>query len=222
MPAASKELPSWILAERIGMLDHRASLTLGKELATDRLARIGLLELYTSRPQEEVKWLALRCLGYVGQFRNMVAALNDPTPARRLKWPDYIDQLREAVARNAESAVAVRNALQKNYPQQAVQLYRMLWGYSDKDLRDGNDKVLVSALNDETLAVRVLSSWNLHELTGLGVSYRPEQTAAKRQQWVVRWQQRLKAGEIRLKTPEEKAGADDDEKTAPPAAEPGK
>jgi hypothetical protein len=216
-PATSKDLPAWITMERVGMLDHRASLSLAKELPTDRLARIGLLELNASRPQKEMKWLALRCLGYVGQYRDMVAVLNDP--AHRLEWLEYVDQLREAVARDAESAAAVREALEKQYPQQAALLYRMLWGYSDKDLQDGADKTLVDALDNETLAVRVLSFRTLHDLTGLGLFYQPEQTAAKRQQPTAHWRQRLKAGEIRLKTPEEKAGAAAEEKVAPIASE---
>ena len=218
--ATSKDLPPWIAAERIGMLDHRASVTLAKELPTDRLARIGLLELNASRPQKEVKWLALQYLGAVGQFRDMVLALNDPV--HRLEWPEYIDQLHEAVARDAESAAAVRLALEKQFPQRATLLYRILWGYNDKDLQDGGDKTLIDALDDETLAVRVLSFRTLHDLTGLGLFYQPEQTAAKRQQPTARWRQRLKAGDIRLKTPEEKAGTAAEEKTAPPVPIPEK
>ena len=195
------------------MLDRRASAALAKELPTDRLAAFGLLELSASRPQKEVKWLAVRCLGYVGQFRDMVAALNDP--ARRLEWPEYVDQLRDAVARDSESAAAVRQALEKQYPQQATLLYRMLWGYSNKNLEDGADKDLVSALESDTLAVRVLSFRTLFGLTGLGLYYQPEQTAAKRLQSTVQWQRRQKKGEIRLKTHEEKAGAAAEENVAP-------
>ena len=53
-------------------------------------------------------------------------------------------------------------------------------------------------------------------LTGLGGwSYRPDQTFAKRQQPTRRWEDRLKAGEIRLKAPDEKAGAATEETPAP-------
>ena len=216
-PATSNDLPEWITAEEVSMLDRRASVTLAKELPTDRLARVGLLELSASRSQKEVKWLAVRCLGYVGQFRDMVAALNDP--AHRLEWPEYVDQLREAVARDSESAAAVRQAMEKQFPQQAALLYRMLWGYSNKDLEEGADKALVDALENDTLAVRVLSFHTLHDLTGLGLYYHPEQTAAKRVQATAVWQKRQKRGEIRLKTPEEKAGAAAEEKAPPNAAE---
>ena len=223
-PVAFRELPRWIVAEPISPLDRRASPQIAQALPTDRLARLGLLELSASRPQKEVKWLALRCLGYIGQYHDMVAMLNDP--ARKLDWPDYIDQLREAVGRDSESAAAVRLALEKQYPQQAAELYRMLWGYTDKDLqgdKHGEDANLVKALDDETLAARVLAFWNLKDLTGLGLFYKPEQTAAKRQQPMLRWKQRLEAQEIRLKTPEEKAGAAAEENSAtPPAPESGK
>ena len=212
-PIASKEFPRWITAEPISALDRRASVAIAAALPTDRLARLGLLELTTTRPQKEVKWLALRCLGYIGQYRDLVAALNDA--ARKPDWPDYIDQLREAVARDTESAAAVRVALEKQYAQQAEVLYRMLWGYNNKDLASGEDAKLVKALDDDALAVRVLGFWNLKDLTGVGLFYRPEQTALKRQQPMLRWKQRLDAQEIRLKTPEEKADAAAGEKTAP-------
>lgn len=215
-PASTKEMPRWIAAELMSGLDRRASPVIGQALQTAGPARVGLMELRAARPQKEVKWLALRCLGYVNQFHDMTSALNDPM--HRLDWPDYIDELRAAVARDPETAVAVREALEKQYPQQAAQLYRMLWGYSDKDLEAGEDENLVKALDDDLLAVRVLSSWNLKDITGLGQYYQPEQTAARRQQSVRRWRQRLEAKEIRLKSPEEKAGAAAGENAASPAA----
>ena len=39
-----------------------------------------------SRPQKEVRWLALGLLAYIGQFGDMVKALDDP--ARKLDWPE--------------------------------------------------------------------------------------------------------------------------------------
>jgi hypothetical protein len=219
-PAIAKELPPWVVGEPIKQLDSRASSEIARTLQTDQSARVGLLEL-TSHVRKEVRWLALRCLGYVGQFRDMVAALNDAAPAHRLDWPEYIEQLREAVARDSESAAAVRQALEQQYPQQAAELYRMLRGYSDRNLQEGADRDLVRGLDDDTLAVRVLSIWNLKEVTGLGRYYQPEQTAAKRQQAAQRWRQRLKANEIRLKTAEEKAGAAARENATPVATETG-
>ncbi len=195
-PIDAKELPPWIESSSIGALDRRASVAIADALPTDRLARVSLMELAVSRPQKEVKWLALRCLGYIWQFDDVVVALDDS--ANKLVWSDYIEELRAAVGRDAATAAAVRMALEKQYPQRAATLYRMLWGYSDKDLRAGDDAALVRALDDDLLAMRVLGYWNLRDITGQGAAYQPEQTAARRQQSVRRWRQRLAAKEIRF------------------------
>ena len=60
-----------------------------------------------------------------------------------------LDELRAAVGRDAETAAAVRLALEQQYPQQAADLYRMLWGYTDKDLQAGEDAKLVRGLDDD-------------------------------------------------------------------------
>ena len=217
-PMAVKELPKWVAGDSIVQLDRRASLTLAQTLQTDRPARVGLLEL-TARPQREVRSLALRCLGYLGQFHEMVVAMNDPT--HKPDWTEYVEQLYEAVARGPESAAAVRQTLEKQYPQQAAALYRLLWGYSDDNLQAGSDRDLVNGLDDELLALRRLSIWNLQRVTGIGRIYQPEQTAKQRQPAVQRWEQRLKAKEIRLKTPEERAGASARESVSEMPAEAG-
>jgi len=219
-PIAAKEVPPWIAAgasikasmSAKALLDRRASPAIAQSLPTDQPARIGLLQLVTSRPQKEVRWLSLRCLGYVGQFRDMVAALNDP--AHKNDWPDYIDALRAAVDRDSETAAAVHTALEKQYPQQAGELYRMLWGYTDNQLefgydgKGGEDAKLVQGLkNDDVLAVRVLAIWNLKDITRLASPYPPEQPPARRQQSVRRWERRLAAKEIRLAAAEKKAAA---------------
>ena len=175
--ATAKELPKWITAEPIKELDRRASLAMAVALTGEKLekpARLSLLELATSQPRREVRWLALRSLGYLGRFDEMVAALDDP--AHKLDWQDYyVDELRAAVGRDPETAAAVRLALERKYTaQQAADLYRMLWGYSDKDLQAGDDAKLVRGLDDDSLAVRRLSFWNLRDITGLGLFYHPE------------------------------------------------
>jgi hypothetical protein len=203
-PVAAKESPKWIVARPLTRLENGAATALAQTLQTDGPARVGLRELVL-RPQKEVRWLAQRCLGYVGQFHDMVGALNDP--ARKLEWTDYIEQLCDAVARDSGSAVAVRQAITEQYPQHAAELYRMFWGYTDEDLQSGSDRELVDGLDSDQLAIRVMSIWNLTKATGLGKIYQPEQTAARRKQAAQRWRERLKANEIRLKASEEKVGA---------------
>jgi len=151
----------------------------------------------------------------------MVVALNDPT--QKSLWPDYIDALRAAVDRDSETAAAVRMALEKQYPQQAGELYRTLWGYTDKQLEVGDDgkggedaKLVQGLKNDDVLAVRVLAIWNLKDITRLASPFPPEQPSARRQQSVRRWEQRLVAKEIRFATAEKKAAAHENVTTPAP------
>ncbi len=200
---ATKELPKWISDDVLSPLDQKASQAITQAFSTEKSARQTLLELASHR-QKEVRLLAERQLCHVDYFDPMAVALGDVT--KKLNWADYITQLRDAVARNKESAAAVRQSLERHYPQStAATLYRMLWGFSDDQLKNGEDEKLVRGLENENLAVRVLSFWNLKELTGLSFYYRPEDTQLKRQQPTARWKQRLDAHGIRAKSGEEKA-----------------
>jgi hypothetical protein len=215
--APSKDFPKWVTAEPISQIDRRASVTMIQELLSKpptRPTQRGLMELADKHRQKEVRWLAVRCLGYIGYFDPMVTVLDDA--ASKQEWGENVNQLREAVGRDPETALAVRKALESRYPQEAADMYRMLWGYSDKNLESGDDEKLVKFLEEENLALRVLSFWNLHEITGKGQFYQPEQTIAKRQQPVKSWKKSLEAKEIRIKPAEEKIGITVRENIPPP------
>ena len=201
LSAAAKELPKWITANTVNELDQRAAIDVSKALSADRAASLGLMELTEDR-RKEVRGLAARCLGYLGQFDPMTAALNDLD--LRPKWSDYIDQLKEAIARGPETAAAIRQSLEKQYGNDAAALYRMLWGYTDKDLEDGEDARLVKFLDDESAVFRVLAFENLAEITQKSLYYHPEASPAKRLQAVQDWRRQQQAGRIRFNPPDVK------------------
>ena len=137
----------------------------------------------------------MRCLAHLRRFDSMVAALNDVD--HRGDWADYIVQLRAAVNLGPGIAASLRQSLEKQYGKDSAALYRMLWGYTQAELKNGQDAKLVEYLNYDSLPMRVLSSWNLKNITGLGLHYRPSDPLAKRQLSIRRWQEQLEAGEIR-------------------------
>jgi len=192
-PAAVQQMPEWIDTDTTGLLDRRASSTLTQSLALDRPATLGLMEQADHR-KEEVRWLAKRSLASLGHFDRMVAALNDEE--YRMHWPDYIEQLRLGVSRGDESVAGVRQALERTYGTEAPAMFRMLQDYTEQELRNGEAAKLVEYLDHPTLAVRVLSFWNLKQLTGLGLFYKPELPEARRKQSVQRWRERLESGEM--------------------------
>ena len=74
----------------------------------------------------------------------------------------------------------------------------MLWGYTPQQVQDGAGAQLVGLLNHDDLAFRSLAFWNLRNLTGMSLYYRPHDKPSGRQQAIGRWRQRLEEGLLDL------------------------
>jgi len=188
------EFPKWVTSESISDAERQATTKLEPQLLPDRPSSLILKELATSRLRE-VRSLAIRSGCYLGSFDACIAALNEKD--EKALWPIYIEELRSAVARNPDTAGQVRSALEKQRAADAPALFRMLWGYTTDDLKNGADRDLVDALNHDSPDMRVLSFWNLQNITGPAtLGYDPRDTAAKRKTAVNAWKDKLKKGKI--------------------------
>ena len=101
-----------------------------------------------------------------------------------------------AMARSPQSATRVRESLERLDGGEADQLYPILCGYSEDELREEGALKLVRYLSHDKLIFRVLSGSTLKRITGLGLGYSPEDTEAKHKSSVRRWTDRLKKREI--------------------------
>jgi len=229
-PRAAKPVdrfPDWVTTDTTREVDRQASSTLLKYWNAEWPASRSLVELTDFR-RREVQWLATRSLGYIGRFDAMVAPLDESEYWESFRSfgesADYVGELRAAVARGAEAAAGVRQAFEKQYPDHAAILYRMLWGFTPDGLRNGEATVLVDHLEHQALPVRGLAFWNLRDLTGLSLYYEPEATAAERKLAVEKWRDRLASGEIWRKAAEKPQPALPPAGVAEPAApaEPGR
>ncbi len=192
--AAGADFPKWVTSEALDAFDHRAVTTLEPLLPPERPISLILKELGTER-RREVRSLAIRSACYLGSFEACSEALNEKDD--KTLWPTYIDELRSSVARSPEVAAKVRTAFDKQRNADAAALYRMLWGYSAEDLKNGADRDLVDALNHDSLDVRVLAFWNLQNITGLSnFGYYPGDLAKKRSSAVNAWREKLRQGKI--------------------------
>jgi hypothetical protein len=91
----------------------------------------------------------------------------------------------------------VLGALEQMQGGEAETLWRLLWSYSPRQLEGGADAELVALLDHPQLAVRVLASESLREITGTSLSYRATDSAVRRAPLIKRWETKLRKNEIR-------------------------
>jgi hypothetical protein len=190
----TEELPDWIHARSVKDIDRLASSTIEPSLTSDRPVTLSLHELSEDR-RAEVSSLAARCLSHFNEFEPLVATLNDDK--QRSFWTTHFDSFQLALARDPATAEQVRGALERIRGQDASQLFRMLWGYSETDLRDGSDSELVDNLDHDSLDFRMLSIENLRRITGATLNYLPQHSAKRRRSSSVRWRDRQEKGLVK-------------------------
>jgi cytoskeletal protein RodZ len=181
---ADTDLPTWLLTDDTSEVDRRGADVLAANIAPDRSARLTLLELAQNR-RNEVKALAVQGLGHLGYFEPMIEALGEAL--QRSSWDEHVGQLHQALARGPETAAKLRAAIVKRRPNQAAEIFRMLSGYTEAQLRGGEAATLVADLDSSDLDLRVLAIWNLERITGKDFSYRPQDSPNLRQGAVRRW-----------------------------------
>jgi hypothetical protein len=197
--SSAGEFPKWVGSEALSASEREAINALEPAFDTDQPAATILKNFTDSQHsigrRREVRALATRSLVYLGDFEPCIAALNDTK--EKLSWPTYLEEMRLAITRSPETAAQVRATFQKQRGADAPFLYRMLWGYTAADLKNGADKDLIAALDNDALDYRVMSFWNLQNITGSGHhGYRPEDPTNKRRTPYNAWKDKLRQGKI--------------------------
>jgi hypothetical protein len=193
---AEEDLPTWIESNELNPNERRASTEVESFLRPDKVVGSALADLATHRRIEN-SLLAAQSLALIDDFGPIVALLNEPK--FRVNWTPMIDTLRAALARSPQTAALVRAAFETRRSRElGDKLYRMLWGYNSQQLEDGAAAQLIEWLDapDDQLDFRVLSFWNLHHITGLGLYYQPADPEKQRRTSIQRWKQKLDSGLI--------------------------
>ncbi|NND97339.1 MAG: hypothetical protein HKN47_08435 [Pirellulaceae bacterium] len=182
----------------------------------DESAREGLLALLE---QEQPILLSLR--EAVGFRKSEVAALAAQTmlhmghsdvyfgtdgilsqSKQRAYWTDHFRTLRSSLNRSPDIAGKLQEEIAKMDSANGKSLVRLLVGFSQSQLVEGADEELIEMLDSNSMAVRVMATENLREITGTTSNFRPEEeNAVRRVPAIKKWQVRLRKGDIRW-TPE--------------------
>jgi hypothetical protein len=138
----------------------------------------------------------LLVLGRGDVYFDGVGILNQPK--QRLYWPDHFLALQQIVDRSDVSAAELRDSIQRMDAAHGDSIMRLLTGYSQQQLIDGGDAMLVEMLDSQSMAVRVLAIENLRMITGRTNFYRAEQeNQARREPSIRTWIARQRNGDIR-------------------------
>ncbi len=189
--------PAWMQGADLRDVDRLASSTLEPFIALDRPVSLTLRERTEDR-KSEIRSLAARCLAYLDSFETLVKEFGDDR--QRSYWTAEFDALRQSLSRNPEAAAKVRKALEAFSGADAADLYRLSWGYSAEQLREGVDRQLVDFLDHDSLQIRVFAFENLQRITKKTLLYLPQAAPTQRKSSVQRWKEQLQNGAITYET----------------------
>ena len=190
--------PEWIDAKSVPPIDRESQVVLERFLASDRPLNLSLAEMLQDR-RVNVRSLAARCLAALGEYEPIVSEFSDPR--QYSFWVGEFQLLRQIVQRSPERAIRLRNTIERLRPDQADELYRLLWGYSTDQLAKEGAATLVKQLESEHMDVRVLAIQNLMSITGAMEFYRPEKKPEESRAAIQAWKSRLAKNRITYTTP---------------------
>lgn len=194
LPAAATQ-PTWLTSDERDVLEKQAADFVELGLRSDKAVSVALREMVGDRRAENVQ-LALRCLAQLGDYDDFMPLLRDPTQ-RYSTWERYVLMLVEALDFGPEYAGRVRDALVKQHGPNGEPLYRILWGYSDDELKNGSAQYLVEMLDHADLEYRIFAIWTLCDITGQPPGgYLPQDPQPRRKAAILKWEQKLKDGLI--------------------------
>jgi hypothetical protein len=188
--------PEWIDPKSVKPIERMAGDSLERLIDHERPLNLSLQEAMKDR-RVEVRALASRCLAVLDDFEPILRELSDPN--QYSYWTGEFDALRHAVGRSRETAGKIRETLSLLRAADAKDLYRMLWGYTEDQLKKESAAQLVKFLEHDQMDIRVLANANLVSITGAQGSFLPQKPPTQMKTAIQTWQVKQKAGAITYK-----------------------
>ena len=184
--AAAMTLPSWVLDPKPSTITATNARHVEKEFSVDESAHEALMGLVEDR-RPEISRLAVGCLGLAGDYAILVQTLD--RSAHEEARLEAIRGLRTWLVQTEQAPALLKTELEASlYPAEAEVVYRLLWGYTDKDARDPQISAqLVEWLNHDRLAIRELSWHYIKLYSGRRFDYRADGPIRQRRSAVQQW-----------------------------------
>jgi hypothetical protein len=185
--------PEWTDMKVASSVAARAAETLEPAVVVGRPASLSLQEKVSFRQQETVA-LATDVLCQIGSVEAAVAAFGNER--QHAYWPLHIKALRDEIARSAETAALVREAVTVADADNADKIMALVVGYSAEQLAAGNAKELVDLLESDKMHMRVLAYENLKTITGRANFYQAQKGAERQKDKIRYWRELLASEQI--------------------------
>lgn len=189
--------PEWMrpATGTAAILEERAMAVLELALRDTEKDPFQVLRENVGARQREVAWLARRTLAYLGEPDELWKTLDDLD--QRAYWADAWMILRQLVRISPALAASVRRGAENVLVSDGPTAYAMLWRYPSAQLTLAQAEALVQYLDHEKLAIRVLASLTLRQVTQMTLAYEPQSSPAERKRAIELWRERLKSGSVR-------------------------
>ncbi len=181
-------IPDWVSLDRRKMSPtmRRTATAFEKLFEPETKLEMSMAAL-ANDPRPKVAELAVEAAVLTGNLEGMVLAFDlSPHEEARLA---AIHGLRQWLPREPQSGKRLMEELLNRYsPEEAQEIHRLLWGYSEGDSRDPEtSRALVQALMHPDEEIRELAFLHIQRLAGRKYDYRPTDPVAKRGLTVQRW-----------------------------------
>ncbi|MGB9689639.1 hypothetical protein [Thermogutta sp.] len=188
--------PEWIrpAAETAAIIEERAMAVLERALRDTEKDPLQVLRENSAVRQREVAWLARRSLAYLGVPDDLWKTLEDSD--QRAYWRETWIILRQLVRISPTLAASVRRAAERVLVSDGAIGYAMLWRYPSTQLTLAQAEELIQYLDHEKLAIRVLASLMLRQVTQMTLTYEPQSSPTERRRAIELWRKRLKSGPV--------------------------
>jgi|GEM_PF-1405667 len=187
--------PAWVSPRKqAGSFGELAMVALTKAVTDAEPLVLQLQTLHATHRLHEVRALAARSLATLGEYDALLESFHDET--YRASWEKHFDLLRDLVALDSDTALAVQMAFDRQRADDGKHLFRLIWGYDSDQLEAEGARQLVGWLSDEAIDTRVLAFLNLKRITGKTQLFFPEKPIGQQMTAIRGWGRLLQEGAI--------------------------
>lgn len=177
-------IPNWFRLDNLRPIDYLAAEDLSRlAVAKDGVPFEQTLDQLTGFRRPETASLAIQAAMLAGDWSPFIGMLQ--SDRYRSHWATALNLARQVLAIAPDESDSIRNLfLDKFGVKQGDELFQMLCGLSEDQLSGDGVSVLISQLDSDTLANRVLAAHQLELLTGQTMAYQPHApNRSSIQQW---------------------------------------